>query len=72
MLREVTPSEIRIITEKVTLIKLEALNKIKSKTAALFAVHKYNNNNMWYKKSEFINKCRHSNKFLLKHVKKKQ
>ena len=38
MLKEVTPSEGWIITEKATLIKLEALDKIRQKTA-LFAVH---------------------------------
>ena len=38
VLKEVTPSAGRIITEKAKLIKLEGLNKIISK-AALFAVH---------------------------------
>ena len=38
VLKEVTPSEGQIITEKATLIKLEALNKIISE-AALFASH---------------------------------
>ena len=40
-MKEVTPSEGWIITEKVTLIKLEVLKKINQKTA-LFAVHQEN------------------------------
>ena len=38
MLKELSPSEDWIITEKATLIKLEVLKKINQKTA-LFAVH---------------------------------
>ena len=38
----------------------------------IWIINHINDNNMLNKKSEFINKCRHLKKFLLKHVKKKQ
>ena len=38
----------------------------------VWIINHINDNNMLNKKSEFINKCRHLKKFLLKHVKKKQ
>ena len=41
-------------------------------TEKLWIINHINDNNILNKKSELINKCRHLNRFLLKHVKKKQ
>ena len=41
-------------------------------TEKLWIINQINDNNILNKKSELINKCRHLNKFLLKHVQKKQ
>ena len=40
-------------------------------TKELWIINHINDNNILNKKSEVINKCRHLNKFLLKHVRKK-
>ena len=41
-------------------------------TEKLWIINHINNNNILNKKSELINNCRNLNKFLLKHVTKKQ
>ena len=41
-------------------------------TEKLWIINQINDNNILNKKSELINKCRNLNKFLLKHVQKKQ
>ena len=48
MLREVIPSEVRNITEKATLIKLEALNTIKSKTVLFTDIYNLVQSNLLY------------------------